>query len=165
MIDRQPVPYEEGNHCIFYAVQAASMYFNGEPLTLEDRSQYQREITEYNSRLTENDFGTLLTLEMVMTKLRPKRIVPRRFIAIREDRVHLQHFLAQGRIPFQAFEDSMSFCPPVMAFTEPPAEEIASRLPHVWFVPSSISWFTQRSKHMRNDDFLVLMMELGKDQK
>jgi hypothetical protein len=165
MIDRQPVPYAEGNHCIFYAVQAASMYFNKEPLTLKDRLQYQREIAEYNSRLTENDFGTLLTLEIILSKLRPRRIIPTKLIAIRDDRLHYLNLLEQANVQYQAFEDSMSFRPPVMVFTEPPVEDVPDRLPHVWFVPSRVSWVTQKRKHMRDEDYLVLMMELDRDKK
>jgi hypothetical protein len=42
-LDPQPVPYEDGNHCIFYAVQDASLFFNNKPLTIKDRESYQKQ--------------------------------------------------------------------------------------------------------------------------
>jgi hypothetical protein len=37
----QPVTYENGDHCIFYTVQDAKMFFYNKPLTTEDRNIYQ----------------------------------------------------------------------------------------------------------------------------
>lgn len=44
---QQPVPYEDGDHCIFYAVQEASMYFSNLPLTVEDRSKYKQQTNRF----------------------------------------------------------------------------------------------------------------------
>lgn len=80
--DLSPVPYEDGDHCIFYAVQAASMFFNNQPLTLKDRHEYgemhSRTVDWANKLVDKNsDYFTislLVALRNIHSKLKDMSI-------------------------------------------------------------------------------------------
>ena len=67
--DPQPIPYEFGDHCLFYAVQDAKMFFYNKPLTLENRSTYQTQ-RERIINIAKGFMGNEKTLHWVTISLR-----------------------------------------------------------------------------------------------
>ncbi len=76
------IPYEPGNHCVFYAVQAANVYFNNRGLTEAQRGKYKkrkkrkvellRAITGKNRVM---GGGIISPLSMVLSELKKHNIV------------------------------------------------------------------------------------------
>ncbi len=166
--DKQVIPYEDGDHCIFYAVQAAVGHFVKESMTYEERKQYQYErgkraelLKKIMGKESSLGIGILMSLSMIVNKLKDKRIEPAKFYGISQVKALVESVgqIKRMNIPFDCTEDSEGideFELPAIFFIETPREEAD----HVWCPTTEEELERDLSSHIREDDKVVLIMEL-----
>ncbi len=163
------VPYEYGDHCVFYAVQEANIHFNRMPLTLEDREAFQEERTKrvklYKAvtGLTEEKGGWLkISLQMLMSKLKEHDIVSDSFLCTEETKRILEglNFINRENVQLIASEGSAVIEFPVVFLVE----RFEAGENHAWFAASSDDYYEKYSMHMSEGDKIVLVAHLIKQE-
>lgn len=160
------VPYEIGDHCIFYAVQDANIHFNQKPLTVDDRKKFQMERDErprIHKAITgiaeeENLTWLKLTLQMLFTKLEEHNIVPDFVLCSKETEEMIKdiNFIKRQNIQIRSVEGSVDIEFPVVLLVQRDAQS------HVWFAESENDFDTKRDIHMKKGDKFVLAAHLIK---
>lgn len=161
--------YEDGDHCIFYAVQEANLFFNHRPLTVEEREAFQKERTKRPKLLralrratNESSNWIQLSLQMVMSKLKEQGIVMDSILCGENTLEALKelNFINRQNIPINlATSDSQVEVPAV--FLVDCAEEGAT---HVWFAESVQDYYTKKDMHMAENDTIILAAHLVKQE-
>lgn len=164
----EPVPYEDGDHCIFYAVQAASQFFNKKPLTKGERDRYQYDRGRREKLLKkfvgkESWLGgdLQLSVSILINKLREKDIEPRKYI-ISEDSRQIIESIAQvrrGGVPIESVPggSSLDFELPAMMVTQREGD-----VGHVWCPTTEEELDQDYEEHIGEGDRVVLVVELQK---
>ncbi|MFH1648902.1 MAG: hypothetical protein ABIA11_04240 [Patescibacteria group bacterium] len=166
-----PVPYEDGDRCIFYAVQDASMYFNKRPLAVEDRGRYQQQrergLNIYKSitGVTEELGGELkVSLGIVMSRLAENNIVSDTFYCGKDVKDILcdLNYIKRENIQFKVSEGYTEVSYPAIFIIGLGYDSDDEDLGHVWFCESQEDFDKNRNNHMSKDDSVILCAHLKK---
>jgi len=160
-----PTPYEDGDHCIFYAVQDASMFFNDSPMSKLDRDKYklQREriLTLYKAITgTDEKLGGWLQISaaFILSKLKLKGIVPEKLICSNGTKEIIESVKTLSRQKFKyslsTDDEGIDIQLPALFFLE------GNDGHHVWFAGNIDEFNEKHPMHTREGDSVVLMAEL-----
>jgi hypothetical protein len=159
--------YEEGGHCLFYALQAANEYFNGGGLSSGSREW----IKKRNSRLeqlyrsiTNSDEvrgGTLATsLAEIVPKLHELGIVPNTVVCTAPVVEELQsHAVIRNLHMTYRLADETEAEFPILVFNYRPDETPHG---HVWFAGSDEEYNVGKEMEERPQDKTIMIMSLKK---
>ena len=162
------VPYEDGNHCIFYAVQDASIYFNQKPLKVEDRDKIGRQKDRAPSiylsitGLKEEKGGWFkLSMGILMENLRENGIVPDKIWCIQDAKEVLENlnFIKRENICVKAVSGSVEIEYPSILVIQAGKNREGN---HVWFCKSQEDYEKDYNGHVCKGDNIILAAHLKK---
>lgn len=164
--DMQPVPYEDGDHCAFFAIQEASLFFNKQPLTRKELMDYQAERTR-RIDITEKVLGNIksyhwltISLRFVASKLETKGISISNIFCAEDTKNVLEKdgFVKRSGIPISQAEENgdIEIDFPALIFTSRPTES------HVWCCISEEKFDQDYGMHIGLKDSIVLVARLEK---
>lgn len=163
-----PFPYEDGDHCMFYALQDASLFFRQKDLDTEYREQLAnlrdrgpqiaRAITGKDEIPGE---GTRLSLFHIARKLKKMDISPTRFIC--QDPIHelikdTPFFRNIGLQIEKSANVKMDY--PVMIFTA----NNSTGQRHVWFCKDKNDFDQNNKSHLIENDEMVGFLFFNKHE-
>ena len=168
MSEQKPVPYESGGDCLFYAVQAATMYFDNFPLTVDDRVEYIEE-GQNRIRLLRAITGKdevmageiMLSLQMILTKLRANQIYPTELLCVDglDEIIEELHFVKRNEIPVKSVNSIQLSKLPGLIIITPNNRECEERS-HVWFCSDSKDYIDNSLLHKSDSEGIVMVIPL-----
>lgn len=165
----QPVPYEDGNHCIFYAIQNATMFFYNKPLTVDERDEYQSQnerfvkISKYFLKDRVSTHWLTLSLRIIADRLGKKSISITKIICEEETKKFLENdnFIKRSNIPITGVkpnsEIELEF--PSLIITH---GNNGLGNPHVWCPTSEEEFNKNYSKHISALDNINVVATIEK---
>jgi hypothetical protein len=168
MSENMPIPYEDGDHCIFYAVQGATTHFNNEGLTTDERDKYQHErgrrLSLYKSITgIEEKKGAWLeiSLHMLFAKLDEQGIRPTLITYTEESKGFLEkdNFIKRLGVDFNTIEGDVDIELPALLMIETENDDAPS---HVWFCESPEKYEEDVASHIKPEDSIVAVVNLEK---
>jgi hypothetical protein len=161
------IPYEDGDHCIFYAVQDANIHFNQQPLAIEDRDKLQRQrerapgLYKAITGITEERGAWVkLSLGLIMEKLGEINVVPDTIVCTEDTKNMLEgiNFIKREDIQFKIVEGKTQIDFPSLLMMENDSNEAG----HVWFCGSEEDFENDLHKHIGERDTVFLVAHLKK---
>lgn len=165
------VPYEPGNHCIFYAVQDANIYFNKRGLTESERNKYQKErqrrvnLFKAISGRTEGKGGRfIVSVPMVLTKLKNYNIEPKEIVCTKDTTEVFagKNFVRQAGILVRGVDQGEATIElPALFFIEGSEK---TKTGHVWFCSDEKKFDEEYNKHIGEGDGIAVVIPLEKNE-
>lgn len=164
------IPYEDGGHCGFYAVQEALIHFNQTAMTLEDRKVYERErkrkIELYKAKTGKSEeLGAwlIISLNWLLPQLAKHKIIPKKCVCTRDTEKLVKDIgvIKQLETPVEVQKNDeytdLEF--PSLFFIE------RNNSTHVWFCPDEETFNKEEAENKSDEDNYVMMipMEKAKD--
>lgn len=162
------VPYETGGHCLFYAVQEASMHFHNRGLTPKDRDEYKQEQSKrfrLYQALAEGEMGVgawlLVDLQQVLSKLRENDVVPKTFFCTEKTKTTLEtaRYVRHSEAEFNILRGTGIVNLPAMVFIE----GRATGDNHVWFCSGPESYDSDYDKHVAGGNVILAVSLKAKE--
>ncbi len=166
-----PTPYEPGNHCIFYAVQDANLFFNGTGLPREQRDTFKKNQPRIDALIRKLNPGqdteqpiSFLKRSLVYTlkMLDRERITsPGIYCAPNVASVLSEaSFIKRRGIPVASVDNTRDYIvsTPAIIVTDRPQQGDC----HMWFCRDDQMWREGFQKHMdKSIDVLIAVILLG----
>jgi hypothetical protein len=168
-ITSSPVPYEDGDHCVFYAVQEASLFFRNQPLSKVDQSKYKKE-RERLIRLgkiiigkdTEDGHWLTASLRFTHAKLSTIGVSISSLACSNETRQFLEqdNFIKRSGTPINVKEIGKKFnlVYPVLLYIQ-----AGDKSSHVWCCVSPEKFTSDHHKHIPPNNRIILVANLRKN--
>jgi hypothetical protein len=167
-ITGSPVPYEDGDHCIFFAVQEATMHFNKKPLTRSELVDYQSSRIRHTV-LAQRILGDVKSKHFITSSL---RIISTKLgeHGIRISKIHCDpgnkqfletdHFIKRSGIDVENVgrDGELELSYPSLLIIQSSDQDT----PHVWCVTSSERFKSDFNQHIGPKDKIVLATNLEK---
>jgi hypothetical protein len=164
----EPVPYEHGDHCIFYALQAANVHFNRRGLTIEDRSRVKKKADRLShlyraitGREEELGASLKLSLNFMLPRLEQLGIEPTNFVCLGETKGLIDQLRVVKKTDAKfKLGGNATFSLPALLFID------RADGTHTWFCPDKESWESEKQRHIKEEsDNIVLILPLERKVK
>lgn len=170
MSEKLGIPYEPGGHCVFYAVQAANVYFNERGLTKTERDIYQRErerrvsVLKALTGVNKGKGGAfIVSVPMTLAKLEKYNIVPKEIICAKETAGILEgkNYVKRAGVDVRKVEEGETIIElPALLFTERDDQKEG----HVWFCPDEGTFDRDYNVHIKEGDSIGIIVTLMKKE-
>lgn len=165
----EALPYEDGDHCAFYAVQEALIHFNQSSLNLPTRTKFEQERLERIELYkkisgVDHELGAPLKLSLtwLLPKLEKEGIIPTKFVCaditrhVIENTKQLNRYSGIIRELADHAKTNANELFPALFFLE------REDGPHVWFCPDKKTFASDQRFHKRPTDRYVLIAKMAK---